>query len=215
MSPARPRGPYAKTAARRADIIRAARDGFAERGFAQSSLRDIAERAGITHTGLLHHFRTKDELLAAVLAQRDSEEWERGSAEVPDVEAVGEYFGELLREHQRAPELMRLWAELTVAASRPDHPAHTYFVDRYERARARTARMMSERLPSGRPAEGETAPDTAAMIFHAVLYGLQVQWLLNPRLDIGEAFEHCLHLLLPARSASTAHSSSPPSVSDA
>lgn len=176
MSPARPRGPYAKTAARRADIIRAARDGFAERGFAQSSLRDIAERAGITHTGLLHHFRTKDELLA---------------------------------------ELMRLWAELTVAASRPDHLAHTYFVDRYERARARTARMMSERLPSGRPAEGETDPDTAAMIFHAVLYGLQVQWLLNPRLDIGEAFEHCLHLLLPARSASTAHSPPPPSVPDA
>ncbi|MBD2891807.1 hypothetical protein amrb99_07140 [Actinomadura sp. RB99] len=57
MSSARPRGPYAKTAARRADIVRAARDGFAEYGFARSSLRDIAERADITHTGLLQHFR--------------------------------------------------------------------------------------------------------------------------------------------------------------
>ncbi|MGI5328863.1 TetR/AcrR family transcriptional regulator [Actinomadura nitritigenes] len=214
MSPAKPRGPYAKTAARRADIVRAARDSFAERGFAQSSLRDIAERAGITHTGLLHHFRTKDELLAAVLAQRDSEEWERGSAEVPDVSSVGEYFGELLREHQRAPELMRLWAELTVAASRPDHPAHAYFVDRYERARARTVRMMSERMPSDRP-EGDTDPDTAAMIFHAVLHGLQVQWLLNPQLDIGRAFERCLHFLLPVSPAPTAHSSSPPPTPDA
>lgn len=214
MSPARPRGPYAKTAARRADIVRAARDSFAERGFAQSSLRDIAERAGITHTGLLHHFRTKDELLAAVLAQRDSEEWQRGSAEVPDVEAVGEYFGELLKEHQRAPELMRLWAELAVAASRPDHPAHSYFVDRYERARARTVRMMSERLPSDGP-EGNADPETAAMIFHAVLYGLQVQWLLNPRLDIGRAFERCLHFLLPTPPAPTARSSSIPPRPDA
>nr|WP_194736514.1 helix-turn-helix domain-containing protein [Actinomadura sp. RB99] len=57
VSSARPRGPYAKTAARRADIVRAARDGFAEYGFARSSLRDIAERADITHTGLLQHFR--------------------------------------------------------------------------------------------------------------------------------------------------------------
>ncbi|MWA05419.1 TetR family transcriptional regulator [Actinomadura sp. LD22] len=206
MSPAKSRGPYAKTAARRADIVRAARDSFAERGFAQSSLRDIAERAGITHTGLLHHFRTKDELLAAVLAQRDAEEWERGSAEVPDAEAVGEYLGELLKEHQRAPELMRLWAELTVAASRPDHPAHAYFVDRYERARARTAQMMSERRPSD-PPDGDDDPDTAAMIFHAVLYGLQVQWLLNPRLDIGKALEHALHLLLDGPAAPADRSS--------
>src|SRR3954452_23727003 len=85
VSQAKARGPYAKTAARRADIVRAARDSFAEHGYVQSSLRGIAERAGITHTGLLHHFSTKDELLAAVLAQRDSEEWEHGAAEVSDI----------------------------------------------------------------------------------------------------------------------------------
>ena len=38
------RGPYARTPARRAEIVRAARDSFAERGYANASLRDIAER---------------------------------------------------------------------------------------------------------------------------------------------------------------------------
>lgn len=197
MSPARARGPYAKTAARRADIVRAARDSFAERGYAQSSLRDIAARAGITHTGLLHHFRTKDDLLAAVLAHRDAEEWERGSAQVTGAETAGPFFVDLLREHQQAPELMRLWAELAVAASRSDHPAHAYFVDRYEQARARTARMASERASADLP-DSAPSPDIAAMIFHAVLFGLQVQWLLNPQLDIGRAFEHFLRLLSPS-----------------
>ncbi|KAB2379474.1 TetR/AcrR family transcriptional regulator [Actinomadura montaniterrae] len=213
MSPAKARGPYAKTAARRADIVRAARDGFAERGFAQSSLRDIAQRAGITHAGLLHHFRTKDELLAAVLAQRDAEEWERGSERVSEAKAAAPFFDGLLRDHQREPELMRLWAELAVAASRSDHPAHEYFVDRYERARARTARMMGERVPAG-PPEGAPDPETAAMIFHAVLYGLQVQWLLNPRLDIGKALEHALRLLLDGPAAPS-DPSSPSSATEA
>ncbi|MGP4049872.1 TetR family transcriptional regulator [Streptomyces sp. 2A115] len=80
VEPAKARGPCAKTAARRAQIVRAARDSFTERGYAGASLRDIAERTGITQAGLLHHFRSKDDLLCAVLAQREAEEWEQGVA---------------------------------------------------------------------------------------------------------------------------------------
>jgi AcrR family transcriptional regulator len=34
-------------------------------------MAEIARRAGISHTGLLHHFPSKDELLTAVLALQD------------------------------------------------------------------------------------------------------------------------------------------------
>lgn len=124
--------------------MRAARDSFAERGYAGASLRDIAERAGITHAGLLHHFRSKDDLLAEVLAQRDTEEWEEGVAEVDSLEALAPYLGNLLVRHQKTPELMRLWLELAAAASRPDHPAHGYFVDRYERSRTHVTLRLRE-----------------------------------------------------------------------
>lgn len=84
MGEAEARGPYAKTPARRAAIVRAARDSFAEKGYAKASLRDIAERAGITHAGLLHHFRNKEELLAEVLASgtpgSGSRAWHRSTA---------------------------------------------------------------------------------------------------------------------------------------
>ncbi|MEU9409907.1 helix-turn-helix domain-containing protein [Streptomyces sp. NPDC048281] len=183
MGQAKARGPYAKTPARRAEIVRAARDSFAERGYANASLRDIAERAGITHAGLLHHFRNKDELLAAVLADRDSEDWQQGVDEVDSTERLGPYLAELIRHHQKTPELMRLWIELAAAASRPDHPAHAYFVDRYERSR--------DQFSDGFPDKGarfalrqDVSPESAAVLFQAVLNGLQLQWLIDQELDI-------------------------------
>ncbi|GGQ90636.1 TetR/AcrR family transcriptional regulator [Streptomyces asoensis] len=180
---AKTRGPYAKTAARRAEIVRAARACFAEHGYANSSLRTIAERAGITHAGLLHHFRDKDELLAEVLAQRDSEEWRQGLEEVEGIDQLGSYLAGLIQRHQRAPELMRLWIELAAAASRPDHPAHTYFVERYELSRAQFVEGLPNEAARTRLREG-VSPESAAVLFQAVLNGLQLQWVLQQDLDV-------------------------------
>ncbi|MFT9474664.1 TetR/AcrR family transcriptional regulator [Streptomyces sp. 11-1-2] len=178
MTEAKGRGPYAKTAARRAEIVRAARDSFAENGFTKASLRDIAVRAGITHAGLLHHFRSKDELLAAVLAGRDEEEWQLGMAKVSDMGELAPLLGELLRHHQKAPELMRLWLELAAAASRPDHPADTYFVQRYAKSRENFALGMRGMAERGELHEG-LDPDHAGALLQAVLNGPQLQWLLD------------------------------------
>jgi AcrR family transcriptional regulator len=192
---AKSRGPYAKTATRQADILRAARDSFADRGYASASLRDIAERAGITHAGLLHHFRNKEELLAAVLAQRDAEEWQEGRAEVDGrSESLGRYLVDVLLRHQKSPELMRLWLELAAASSRPDHPAHDYFVERYERSRTHLARAAREQAAEGKLREG-VSPEQAALLFQAVLNGLQMQWLLDSRIDLADALNAFLELI--------------------
>jgi AcrR family transcriptional regulator len=65
--PVRRRGPYAKTAARRLETIAAAADAFGESGYESASIRDIADRLGITHAAVTFHFNTKQQLLAAVL----------------------------------------------------------------------------------------------------------------------------------------------------
>ncbi|GHB59758.1 TetR family transcriptional regulator [Streptomyces umbrinus] len=194
MGQAKARGPYSKTPARKAEIVRAARDSFAESGYAKASLRDIAERAGITHAGLLHHFRNKDELLAEVLAERDAEEWQQGLGEVDSLGRLAPYLGELIRHHQQAPELMRLWIELAAAASRPDHPAHTYFVERYERGRTQFAEGFHDEDARSRLRDG-VSPESAAILFHAVLNGLQLQWVLDQDLDIVGPVTDFVHLL--------------------
>lgn len=196
MDQAKPRKPYAKTAARRAEILRAARDSFAEHGYAGASLRDIAERAGTTHGLLLHHFRGKDELLAAVLAQRDSEEREQGQADVHGPGSLASYLGDVLINHQETPELTRLWLELAVAASRPDHPARAYFVDRYEHGRTDLAGRMRELAAQGKLRDG-IDPQAAAALFYAVLNGLQMLWLLDPELDVVEPLRQFLNLVFP------------------
>ena len=190
------RGPYAKSAARRQQIISAACASFVEHGVAASSLRGIAARAGITHAGLLHHFSSKDELLVAVLEQRDLDERERSAAASPGgVLGRAPFLTRLLLEHQAAPELMRLWAELTASAARPGDPAHDYFVARYARARAAMAHHLRRRAAAGALREG-LDPEHAAALLAAVLDGLQTQWLLDHDRDIVEPLDQFLALLL-------------------
>ena len=53
--------------ARRAAILTAAADAFAERGFADTAMDDVAAAAGITRLIVYRHFGSKEDLYAAVL----------------------------------------------------------------------------------------------------------------------------------------------------
>jgi len=45
---------------------------FARRGFAKTSLQDVADAVGLSKAGLLHHFPSKEALHAAVLGQAEA-----------------------------------------------------------------------------------------------------------------------------------------------
>jgi AcrR family transcriptional regulator len=45
---------------------------FARRGFAKTSVQDVADAVGLSKAGLLHHFPSKDALYVAVRAQADA-----------------------------------------------------------------------------------------------------------------------------------------------
>ncbi|MFG1796301.1 TetR/AcrR family transcriptional regulator [Nocardia sp. NPDC049149] len=56
--------------ARRAQIVNAAIEVVAERGYANASFAKIAERAGLSSTGMIsYHFRGKDDLIREVVAE--------------------------------------------------------------------------------------------------------------------------------------------------
>jgi TetR/AcrR family transcriptional regulator len=98
-------------------VLDAAERLFAERGFAGTSLRDIAVASGVSHPLIQHHFGTKECLYGAVL-RRCGEDY---AARFPDLLAVteqpvdlrtemGRLFG-FFREH--APLLRMVgWARL-------------------------------------------------------------------------------------------------------
>jgi AcrR family transcriptional regulator len=62
-----------RSATTRAALLSAARELFAERGFAATGRDDIAERAGVTRGALYHHFENKEAVLRAVVAGMEAE----------------------------------------------------------------------------------------------------------------------------------------------
>ena len=100
-------------------ILNAAEELFAERGYAGTSLRDVADRVGLRVPSLYNHFESKDSLYAAVLARGIgpvleilSEFAAAGSERAGDSGVVVERVMELLAAH---PNLPRLVQQETVA----------------------------------------------------------------------------------------------------
>jgi AcrR family transcriptional regulator len=58
-----------RSTATRDALIRAAIDLIAERGYAATTTNLVADRAGVSRGALQHHFKSRDELIAAVMEQ--------------------------------------------------------------------------------------------------------------------------------------------------
>src|SRR5260221_14699305 len=65
------RGQAVRGAERRAAVLEAAIAVFAERGYRAGALGDISEKMGLSPAGILYHFGSKEDLLLAVIAERD------------------------------------------------------------------------------------------------------------------------------------------------
>jgi AcrR family transcriptional regulator len=62
-----------RTEATRSALLAAGRTLFGERGFAATSIEDLASVAGVTRGALYHHFSSKEDLFAAVFEQVEVE----------------------------------------------------------------------------------------------------------------------------------------------
>ncbi|MFC5753164.1 TetR/AcrR family transcriptional regulator [Actinomadura rugatobispora] len=161
---------------RRQEILDAALEMFAERGYRGTSLDAIAERVGLTRQGVLHYFPSKKKLLAAVLELRDEASREALTADRP----VGEWpvqLAEVVAYDRANAGLAQVYSVLVAESVTEGHPAQEYFRDYYERVRARTVRRLAaqygDRLPSG------LSPEAVATALVAMIDGMQQQWLLD------------------------------------
>lgn len=174
------RGTYAVGDERRLRILDAAVEHFAQWGFHASSLARIAKDVGITQGGLLHHFRSKEDLLVQVLERTEQQDVERFFRK--DFASAAECYVNLLRvtEYNAARfGRTRMFNVLAAEAGDPGHPAHPYFVRRYADLVAVMSASLQRAVDSGELRGGtdvvELAVETAA-----VMDGLQLQWVLDP-----------------------------------
>ena len=173
------RGEYAKTAERRRTILETALEVFAESGFRGASIREIASRVGMTDTGVLHHFGGKGKLLLAVVQQKEEED----AGLKHDA-----FLRDLVARNGSRQGTVRLFTTLSAEATDPEHPAHEHFVERYETVRRLTTDRLSQERAEGR-IPSSIDPEKAARLVLAVMDGLQIQWLLDPSLEMGPAYD--------------------------
>lgn len=182
------RGTYPKGDESRAAILAAAKTLFSSQGFRGTSLASIAQRAGLSQPGLLHHFPSKVAVLLAVLEDRDREDGRMSSAHLTrqGIEIL-EALETLVEHNQTTPELVRLFSVLLGEGLAESHPAHTYMVGRYERIRSRILRNLQRAEEAGEIRSGFDL-EALAIVVVAVMDGLQFQWLLNPDIDMARCY---------------------------
>ncbi len=192
---------YAKGRAKREEILQAAIVLFGEVGYHAASLRELASRVGMSHPGLLHHFPTKAALLEAVLLHRDTVD---GADLDEDLARGTDFFDALVRLVERNAlrrPIVELFTALAAEATSPDHPAHEYFVRRYESTLERIGEQLELRARTGRMRPG-LEPGVVARQLVALMDGLQVQWLLSldrpraERVDMAADLRAFLRLVL-------------------
>ncbi|MET9852667.1 TetR family transcriptional regulator [Streptomyces sp. NPDC006450] len=183
----------ARSEERRAEIVRAALEVIAERGYRGAALGTVAERVGLTQQGLLHYFPTKEALLVAVLEERDR--WDTGGGARTPAEAWRpDLLASLVEYNAMRPGIVQTFSALLGESVTDGHPAREFFAERYAQVRSAMADVLraeyGERLPSG------LTPEQAAPLLAAVMDGLQYQWLLAPEsVDMPGTFRAFLELI--------------------
>ncbi|MFE3459218.1 TetR/AcrR family transcriptional regulator [Nocardiopsis aegyptia] len=192
------RGPYGKTAAKREEILSAALDLIARHGYRGTSVKAIAESAGLSPAGVLHHFGTKERLFVEVLRRRDQLDAARSRA---DAAASGtsslqplDRYAALLDANSGVPGLVELYSALVVEAADPSHEAHGFFTER----RAEAQRLLTRAVRRMQEAGTLTTRIDAGVLataLHALGDGLQTLWLIDPEVDMGGTITGLLQAL--------------------
>ncbi|MCJ0867819.1 TetR/AcrR family transcriptional regulator [Streptomyces sp. AP-93] len=183
----------ARSEERRVEIVRAAVEVIAERGYRGAALGAVAERVGLTQQGLLHYFPTKEALLVAVLEERDR--WDTGGGTRALADAWRpDLLASLVEYNAMRPGIVQTFSALLGESVTDGHPAREFFAERYAQVRGAMADVLraeyGERLPSG------LTPEQAAPLLAAVMDGLQYQWLLAPEsVDMPGTFRAFLDLI--------------------
>ena len=187
--------PNVRGVAARESILNTAERHFAELGFRGTSAGAIAQDAGLSEPGLLHHFQSKTGLLMSLLELRYSFDGKKFHA---DEELNGltllPLLLKLVRENVRRRDAVRLTMVMLAESISEAHPSHDFFKQRYAHARA----ILNEHLVRAKKL-GYLKPgiDTQALatVLLAVMDGLQLQWLLDKKIDMPKCFEVLVALL--------------------
>jgi len=178
---------------RREQMLRAAVEVIIERGYSDSRIADVAERAGTSPALVIYYFKTKDQLLTEAIRFAEDLWYEAGTRRMAAIPSAAGRLEEIVamsclpEEDTDSPNSWVLWLDLWAQALR--HPEVATVRQKFD---DRWRQTIYSLVVEGQEA-GEFGPVDAAdfaVMLSALLDGLAVQIVLgDPAADAAKAFE--------------------------
>jgi len=178
---------------RREQMLRAALDVIVERGFAETRISDVAERAGTSPALVIYYFKTKDQLLTEAIRYSEDSWYAEGQRRMAAIDGAAGKLEEIiamscLPEADTEPAgSWVLWLDFWAQAAR-----HPEVASVRQKADERWRETIQSLVLAGQAA-GEFHAVNAldfAVCLSALLDGLAIQIALaDPAVDAPRAFE--------------------------
>jgi AcrR family transcriptional regulator len=173
----------AKGEERRQRILAVTQRMVPRNGGRGTTLGRIAQEAGVSPAGLLHHFESKEQLLNAVLDARDADDLANAD---PSGDII-EQLEQVIDRFQRSPDLIGMFAVLLAENLDPGAPLHDRFLRRCRDAVAIVAEGIRRGQRAGR-FRTDLDPAVKAVEIVAFLSGMETSWLLDPSIPLTAVF---------------------------
>ena len=188
-----------KKAQTRERLIEAAARVFAEKGFATTSLDEVAEAAGLTKGAVYSNFENKEDLIQAVLQASQDRMSGIGdiAIESPTMEEQQAVAARLFSERvAQERDAFVLFLDFAVYALR--NPAvYEDFLAHHRADLRQVAQMIEEHTPAEGP-RFKTDVDRAALIFQVVVHGIALEKLIDPEGIPDDLFDRLMPILVEA-----------------
>ena len=167
--------------AKRDAILRAAIDVFAERGFFNAQVADVARAAGVAAGTVYLYFKGKDDLLVSIFERSMREGLTRGRAAVANLENPRERLLRLARAH-----LARLGRDRNLAiVFQVELRQSTKFMERFSATLLRDYLGLIREAVADGQREGLFRADVKATAMAKMLFGaldeMATNWILSRR----------------------------------
>jgi len=167
--------------AKRQAILRAAIDVFADRGYFNAQVADVARAAGVAAGTVYLYFKSKDDLLVSIFERSMRDGLEAGRSAVADLDDPRERLRRLARVH-----LARLGADRNLAiVFQVELRQSTKFMERFSATLLRDyLGLIREAIADGQR-EGLFRADVKATAMAKMLFGaldeMATNWILSKR----------------------------------
>jgi AcrR family transcriptional regulator len=179
----------------RLQIVQAALMAIAERGFQDTRIADIAERAGTTPPAVLYHFKNKEEILEATVALAEDTFYAEVEAALEEPNSPSERLLRLMERSGRTDStgtvaMWKVWLEIWTRALRDRHTARTrHLLDR--RWRATLAGTIRDGQARGE-FDADADAELVALQLASLMDGLAIQFALDDPDVTGERMSEVL-----------------------